>query len=285
MTLLVFGRSGQVASELARRAPGAVFLGRDNADLCDLDACATAIRAHAPSAVINAAAYTAVDRAEEDEALALRVNAEAPAAMATACAALAIPLVHISTDYVFDGSGDTAWRPEAAPAPLGAYGRTKLAGERAIRQTDGPHAILRTSWVFSAHGHNFVRTMLRLGRTREALSIVDDQVGGPTPAGDIAGACLAIAAGLCEDMGKTGVYHFAGGPDTTWKGFAEAIFGMTGHSLSITGLPTSDYRTPARRPLNSRLDCSATEQVFGIARPRWQTGLRDVLKELGELRQ
>jgi dTDP-4-dehydrorhamnose reductase len=285
MTLLVFGRSGQVATELARRAPGAVFLGRDDADLRDPDACAAAIRAHAPSAVINAAAYTAVDQAEEDEALAMRVNAEAPGAMAAACAALAIPLVHISTDYVFDGRGATAWRTGDAPAPLGAYGRTKLAGERAIGQSDGPHVILRTSWVFSAQGHNFVRTMLRLGRTREALSIVDDQVGGPTPAADIAEACLAIASALREDMGKTGVYHFAGAPDTTWKGFAEAIFGMTGQAVEITGLPTSDYPTPARRPLNSRLDCSDTEQVFGIARPRWQTGLRDVLKELGELRQ
>ncbi|HKL69072.1 dTDP-4-dehydrorhamnose reductase [Salibaculum sp.] len=285
MTLLVFGKSGQIATELARRAPGAVFLGRKDADLCDPEGCAAAIHAHAPNAVINAAAYTAVDHAEDDEAVAMRVNADAPGAMAEACAAQGVPLLHISTDYVFDGSGDTAWHPGDGPGPLGVYGRTKLAGERAIVQAGGPHAILRTSWVFSAQGGNFVRTMLRLGRTREALSIVEDQVGGPTPAADIAAACLSISGALRENPGQTGIYHFAGWPDTSWKGFAEAIFGMTGHAVSITGIPTSDYPTPAKRPLNSRLDCRTTEHAFGITRPRWQTGLRDVLKELGDLRQ
>ena len=188
MRLLVFGHTGQVASELRRLAPDATFLGRSEADLTDPAACAARIADGAWDAVINAAAYTAVDKAEEDEATATRVNADAPAAMAQACAKVDIPFVHISTDYVFDGSGTAPWSPDDTPAPLGAYGRTKLAGERGITDAAGRHAILRTSWVFSAHGGNFVKTMLRLGTDRDALSIVADQVGGPTPADAIADA-------------------------------------------------------------------------------------------------
>lgn len=285
MSVLIFGQTGQVATELARRAPHAVFLGRDAADLADPAACAAAIRAHAPAAVINAAAYTAVDRAEQDVALATRVNADAPGAMADVCAALGTPLVQISTDYVFDGSGTAPWRPDDAPAPLSAYGRTKLAGERAVARAGGAHVILRTSWVFSAHGGNFVRTMLRLSRERAALTVVDDQVGGPTPAAAIAHACLTVADQLRADPGKAGIYHFAGAPDTSWKGFAEAIFAIAGRGAAVTGIATDDWPTPAPRPRNSRLDCNATQTAFGIARPDWRAGLRDVLAELGETRQ
>ena len=186
MTLLVFGQTGQVAQALASLAPEAVFLSRTQADLSDPEACAAAIRAHAPQAVINAAAWTAVDRAEAEEAAAHVVNAEAPGAMARACADLAIPFLHVSTDYVFDGSGDSPWQPGDATGPINAYGRSKLAGEEAIRAAGGPHAILRTSWVFSAEGANFVKTMLRLSETRDALGVVGDQIGGPTPASAIA---------------------------------------------------------------------------------------------------
>lgn len=283
MRLLVFGQTGQVATELARRAPHALFLGRDGADLTDPDACANAIRTHAPEAVINAAAYTAVDRAEEEEPLATRINGEAPGAMARACAAFGIPLLHISTDYVFDGGGTAPWRPDDKPAPQNAYGRSKLAGERAIAQAGGPHAILRTAWVFSAHGSNFVRTMLRLSQTRNAPHIVDDQIGGPTPAGDIATACLAIAEQLRADPGKTGIYHYCGTPDISWQIFAEEIFAMAGRDVAVTGIPTADYPTPAQRPLNSRLDCATTQTVFGLPRPDWRAGLADVLTELGEI--
>lgn len=283
MSLLVFGQTGQVATELARRAPGAVFLGRDAVDLTDAEACAAAIRAHAPTAVINAAAYTAVDRAEEDADIAMRVNADAPAAMAQACAGLGIPLVHISTDYVFDGSGTDPRQPDAATGPINTYGRTKLAGEQGIAQAGGTYAILRTSWVVSAHGANFVRTMLRLSETRNALNIVDDQIGGPTCAGDIAAACLRIADQLIADPTKSGTYHFAGAPDVSWKDFAAAIFAATGREVAVTGIPSSDYPTPAKRPLNSRLDCSATQKVFGIARPDWRVGLQDILTELKEV--
>ena len=283
MSVLVFGRTGQVATELAQIAPDAVFLGRDVADLMDPAACAAAIHAHAPRAVINAAAYTAVDKAEADEAAAMRVNSEAPAAIAQACAALGIPLVHISTDYVFDGSGAEPRKPADPVAPINAYGRSKLAGERAIVQAGGTYAILRTSWVVSAHGANFVRTMLRLSETRHALNVVDDQIGGPTCAADIAAACLAIADQLISDPEKSGVYHFSGAPDVSWKDFATAIFAAAGRTVAVTSIPTSDYPTLAQRPLNSRLDCSATEATFGIARPDWRAGLHDILTELKEV--
>ncbi len=280
MRVLVFGRTGQVATELRALAPAAVFLGRAEADLGDPAACAAAIRARAPEAVINAAAWTAVDAAEEHRAEAFRVNAEAPGAMAEAAAALGIPFVQISTDYVFDGSCSAPWRPGDATGPLGVYGASKLAGEEAIRAASGTHAILRTSWVFSAHGKNFLKTMLALSETRDALTIVDDQTGGPTPARAIAAACLKIAGALAADPGKSGTYHFSGAPDATWADFARAIFAATGRAVAVTGIPTRDYPTPAQRPLNSRLDCNATEAAFGISRPDWRAGLLDVLQDL-----
>lgn len=283
MSILVFGHTGQVAIELSRIAPDAFFLDRDAADLTDPAACACAIHAHAPRAVINAAAYTAVDKAEADEAAAMRVNADAPAAMAQACAALGIPMVHISTDYVFDGSGAEPRKAAGPVAPINAYGRSKLAGERAIVQAGGTYAILRTSWVVSAHGTNFVRTMLRLSETRKALNVVDDQIGGLTCAADIAAACLAIADQLSVDPGKSGVCHFSGAPDVSWKNFAEAIFAAAGRTEAVTGIPTSDYPTAAQRPLNTRLDCSVTETTFGISRPDWRAGLHDILAELKEV--
>lgn len=281
MTILIFGETGQVARELAMRAPDAVYLGRDQADLADPAACAAALTRAAPSAVINAAAYTAVDKAEEDEALATCVNGAAPGAMAVAAADLGVPFVHISTDYVFDGAGTAPFAPGAPVAPLGAYGRSKLAGEEAVRAAGGVHAILRTSWVVSAHGNNFVKTMLRLGSERDSLSIVADQVGGPTAAGDIAAACLEIAAQLLTDPGKTGTYHFAGAPDVSWADFAREIFGQAGLDCAVTDIPSAAYPTPAKRPANSRMDCSALEATFGIARPDWAESLSGILRALG----
>ncbi|MDG4647152.1 dTDP-4-dehydrorhamnose reductase [Roseibacterium sp. SDUM158017] len=279
MRVLVFGRTGQVATELARAAD-VIALGRGAADLGKPEDCAAAIREHAPDAVINAAAYTAVDGAEEDETLATIINGAAPAAMARACAELGVPLVHISTDYVFDGEGASPRRPDEPTGPLGAYGRSKLAGEEGVRAAGGPHAILRTSWVVSAHGANFVKTMLRVGPQRGHLRVVSDQIGGPTPAADIAAACLKIAGALSADPAKSGTYHFAGAPDTSWAGFARAIFEAAGLEVGVEEIPSTDYPTPARRPLNSRLDCSATEAAFGIARPDWREGLAAILTDL-----
>ncbi len=280
MTLLIFGKTGQVAQELARRAPDAQFAGRETADLTDPAACAALIRQLHPSAVINAAAYTAVDKAESDAATAQLVNADAPAAMAAACAELGIPFVHISTDYVFDGSGDTARAEDAPTAPLGVYGQTKLDGERAVQAAAGQYAIMRTSWVFSAHGNNFVKTMLRFGAERDRLTIVADQIGGPTASADIAAAALSMAATMRADATKGGIYHFAGAPNVSWADFAREIFAQSDLAPEVVDIPSSDYPTPAKRPLNSRLDCAAITRDFGIARPDWRVSLQDVIKEL-----
>jgi len=278
--ILVFGSSGQVATELRRLAP-VQALGRDAVDLAHPFACAEAIRFHRPPVVINAAAYTAVDRAQAEEVPATVINGAAPAAMAEACAALRIPLVHISTDYVFDGGGTRPFAPNDATAPQNAYGRSKLTGEQGIRATGASHAILRTSWVFSAHGINFVKTMLRLSESHNELRVVDDQVSGPTPARAIAVACLEVARQLQADPGKSGTYHFSGAPNVSWCDFARAIFAGAGRATRVQSIPTREYPTPASRPLNSRLDCSTIEKTFNIARPDWRAGLADALTELG----
>jgi dTDP-4-dehydrorhamnose reductase len=233
-----------------------------------------------PRAVINAAAYTTVDKAEEEEALACLVNGGTPGALARACADLDIPFVHVSTDYVFDGTGTQAWRESDSVAPCNAYGRSKLLGEEAVRAAGGRYAIVRTSWVVSAHGNNFVKTMLRLGAERDRLMIVADQIGAPTGARDIARSCLEIARQLAEDPGKAGTYHYAGAPETSWAGFARKIFAHSGLGCEVEDVPTTAYPTPAPRPLNSRLDCALLETVFGISRPDWRCSLDEILKDL-----
>lgn len=287
MRVLVFGETGQVARELIRRAPAGVTvlaLGRDRADMADPSACALAVDRAGADAVINAAAWTAVDKAEADEAAALVVNSDAPTAMARAAAARGVPFLHVSTDYVFDGAGDRPFAPDHPTAPLGAYGRTKLAGEIGVRAAGGSHLILRTSWVVSAHGSNFVKTMLRLGRERDSLNVVADQTGGPTPAAAIADALFGAARAMAgkETGGKMGgTHHFAGSPDISWAGFARLIMARAGLSCTVSDIPSSAYPTPAQRPLNSRLECSAFEAAFGIGRPDWRAGLDDILRELG----
>ena len=283
MNILVFGHTGQVATELRALSDHKLqitTLDRAAADLADPDACARAIEAHAPDTVINAAAYTAVDRAEEDEAAAQVINADAPAAMAQACAQRGIPFVTLSTDYVFAGGGEQAWQPDDPTGPIGAYGRTKLAGEQAVAAAGGSWAVVRTSWVVSAHGNNFVKTMLRLGAERDALNVVADQIGAPTGAAEIARACVTIANTLKGSPELSGVYHFAGAPDTSWADFARAIFDKAGIECVVTGIPSSDYPTPTTRPLNSRMDCSSTSADFGIERPDWRESLTDILSQL-----
>lgn len=286
MHCLVFGTTGQVAIEVQRQALAngvrITALGRDRADLTNPVACAAAIAATDADVIVNAAAYTAVDQAEGDRTTAQLVNGDAPGAMARAAAARGLPFVHISTDYVFDGSGSRPWAEGDRVAPLGVYGATKLSGELQVMAAGGPHVILRTAWVFSAHGKNFVRTMLRLGADRENLSVVADQHGGPTPAADIARAVLTIARHFQQGQGTDGIFHFAGAPTATWADFAEAIFATSAlaRKPAVFRIPTSAYPTPAQRPLNSTLDCTKIQRVYGIAQPDWHTGLSDVIREL-----
>ena len=280
MKLIVFGQTGQVARELHRRLPEGVtarFLSRAEADLANPQACAAAITPC--DAVINAAAWTAVDRAEAEERAATIANGAAPSAMARACAALGVPFLHVSTDYVFDGAGTSPFEVDHPTAPLNAYGRSKLAGEEGIRAAGGNHLILRTSWVVSAHGANFVKTMLRLGKDRPSLNVVADQIGGPTPAADIADALLTAAIAMVGGA-KGGTHHFSGAPDTSWADFAREIMLRAGLACEINDIPTSAYPTPAERPLNSRLNCESLHTAFGLNRPDWRHGLDLILQEL-----
>ena len=291
MKVLVFGEIGQVGQEIQRAAQnsgGDITLevrGLDKADFTNPESCARFARETDADVVINAVAYTAVDKAEEQEDLALMINGTTPGVIARVCAERGLPLVQISTDYVFDGSGTDAFTCDHPTGPLGAYGRTKLVGEEEVRRAGGTHAIFRTSWVVSAHGNNFVKTMLRLGGERDALTIVADQIGGPTCAAAIADICLSAARQLLDDPSKTGTYHLSGGPDVSWADFAREIYVQSGTTCSVTDIPSSAYPTPAVRPLNSRMDNSTTETVFGIPRSDWRLGLQDILKDLGAFKK
>lgn len=277
--ILVFGQSGQVATELQSHRD-VIALGRDQADLSVPIMCTEAIQRYKPRVVINAAGYTAVDKAESEEGLANTINGDAPGAMASACADLDIPLVHISTDYVFDGSGTTPRSTIDTPNPKNAYGRSKLKGEQAIKASGCVYSVLRTSWVVSAHGNNFVKTMRRLSETRDRITVVDDQIGGPTCARDIAQTCLSITEQLIQDPSKSGIYHYSGKPNVSWCEFANTIFEQMDCKTIASPIPTTEYPTPALRPLNSRLDCEATHDTFGIARPFWKDGLEEILRDL-----
>ena len=286
MRILIIGRDGQVSTELATQAfddediAGFTQLGMDVVDLTRPETGAAAIQDTDADVVINATAYTAVDKAEDQEDLALLINGTGVAAMAEAAAAKGVPFLHVSTDYVFEGGGTARWRETDPTGPLGAYGRTKLVGEEGVMAAGGVHGIMRTSWVFSAHGANFVKTMLKLSETRDTLNVVNDQIGGPTAAADIAASLLIMAKAYAAGAGESGVFHYAGSPDASWADFASEIFKQSGTAMTVTGIPTSDYPTPATRPLNSRLDCQKIAQVFGIPTPDWRKSLADVLKEL-----
>lgn len=288
MRALVFGSTGQVARELRRSAGelgiDATFLDRAAADLADPAACAAAVRAASADVVVNAAAYTAVDKAEDEPDLAGRINGAAPGAIAAACAEKGVPFLHVSTDYVFDGTPGRPWREDDPTAPLGAYGRSKLEGERAVVAACPDHVILRTAWVFSAHGSNFVKTMLKVGKGRPEMRVVADQHGCPTAAADIAGALWTIAEDWGRGRGRVGIFHYAGTPATTWAGFAEAIFARTAwpEKPAVTAISTADWPTKAVRPANSVLDCGAIGAAYGIAQPDWQHALDEVIDELGE---
>ncbi len=290
MKILLFGGTGQIGAELLRRGdPDIAWIapGRAAADLAEPAACAALVRAERPDVVVNAAAYTAVDRAETEEPLATLVNGVAPGAIARAAAETGAAMLHVSTDYVFDGAAAVPPDEDAPVAPLNAYGRGKLAGERAVAAAGGRAVVLRTAWVFSAHGANFVKTMLRLGRERERLSVVDDQRGGPTPAADAAAALVTLARRLRDgDAGGDagGVLHYCGAPTVSWRAFAEAIFARADWARrpEVAPIAAADWPTPARRPAFSALDCSRIAARHGIAQPDWRPGLDRVLAELGE---
>lgn len=277
--ILVFGQTGQVAQEL-KQYPDVKTLPRAIADLTKPQECVEIIRHYQPTAVINAAAYTAVDLAETDESTARIVNGDAPTAMAEICSTLNIPLVHISTDYVFDGSGHEPWRPDDKPSPMNAYGRTKYLGEQGVSAAQGIYAIVRTSWVVSSHGNNFIKTMLRLAQTHSELNVVDDQMGSPTAAKDIASACVTIATQLKDDPSKSGTYHFSAAPSISWCKLANTIFNSINSATIAHPIPSSEYPTPAKRPYNSRMDCSSTLTVFGIHQPDWNVSVQQILQEL-----
>lgn len=283
MKLLIFGKTGQVATELRHLAKAkgleARFVDRAEADLSKTGSAAAVIDGSNADVVINATAYTAVDRAESEEGLAHQVNAIAPGEMAAACQAAGKHFLHISTDYVFPGTGSTPWTEADTPEPKSAYGRTKLAGEVAVAMAHPGAIILRTAWVFSAHSANFVKTMLRLGATREEVGVVADQLGGPTAARDIAEALLEIAAQKSVGATANGIYHFSGAPTVSWADFAEAIFAIA-PGTKVNRITSAEFPTPVERPKNSALDCSRIAADFGIAQPDWRTGLKGVMAEL-----
>lgn len=288
MKLLVLGCGGQVGRELCRLPwpTGYMLAGfeRGEVDITQRAAVVAAMARERPDIVINAAAYTAVDRAESEAEAAWAGNCTGPANLAAACAETGIPLIHISTDYVFDGTKRGPYREEDSVAPLGVYGQSKEAGDRAVREALASHVILRTAWVYSVHGHNFVKTMLRLADDRPVLRVVADQTGSPTAAADIAAAIAAIVQQVAADNRRWGTYHFTAAGEVTWHGFAEAIFELAapwrGPPPQVEAIATADYPTPARRPANSRLDCTKIGETFGI-RPRpWREALAEVIREI-----
>ena len=284
MRVLVIGQSGQVAQSMLERGPAAgadvVAAGRPDTDLTAEASLAAAVDRHAPDVVVNAAAYTAVDAAEDDEAAAHALNATGPGMLATLCAARDLPLVHISTDYVFDGQLPRPYREDDPTAPQSAYGRTKLAGEEAVLGSGARALVLRTAWVYSPFGKNFVKTMLRVGAERDQLKVVSDQRGNPTSALDIADAILRLSAARQTWPAGGRVVHLTAGGEASWHEFAEAIFAEAGLSPEVLAIPTSDYPTPAQRPANSRLDGSRLAEEFGIRLPDWRDSLPGVVARL-----
>lgn len=290
--ILVFGRNGQVATELRRAKWPEGYkvgsIGREHLDLAVARAETIAdVLANANSALaINAAAYTAVDQAEEEHGAAFTLNRDAPGRIAQACAMKGIPLIHLSTDYVFDGTKAGPYVESDAPKPLGIYGASKLAGEATVEEALATHIIMRTAWVYSPHGSNFVKTMLRLGSDRDELSVVNDQWGAPTSAAEIARVLVQISTGILrEGVQDWGIFHFTAAGRTSWYDFAQEIFrktaAVTGQpGPKISPIPAANYPTPAARPQNSVLDCSKIEAAYGVRPAPWQTGLAACLDEL-----
>jgi dTDP-4-dehydrorhamnose reductase len=285
--ILVLGSRGQLGRALlARLGERGLGLSRAEAELSDLGSLVRALDRHRPTAVINAAAYTQVDRAESEESVARAINGVAPGALARWCREARIPLLHFSTDYVYGGQGTDPLREDTPPRPLNAYGRTKLEGEHAVAEAGGDHLLLRVSWIFDESGSNFLRTMIRLGQEKEELRVVDDQIGSPSYAGDVAGLALgALERSMRTERFPSGCYNLCPRGYVSWHGFALEIFRRLrarGERLAVREvrpIATSDFPTPALRPLNSRLDTAKFTSAFGLALPTWQEGLDRCLKE------
>ncbi|WP_421402701.1 dTDP-4-dehydrorhamnose reductase [Agrobacterium fabrum] len=291
MRLAVTGKNGQVVSALLALASDEleiVALGRPEVDLAQPETVLRALREAKPDVVVSAAAYTAVDNAESEPDLAFAVNRDGAGAVARAAMELGVPLIHLSTDYVFDGTKTTAYVETDLTGPTSVYGRSKLEGEKAVAENTPNHAILRTAWVYSEYGNNFVKTMLRLGESRDEINVVADQLGCPTSANDIAVAIIEIARRLSDDLSVRlrGIFHLSGTGETNWANFATQIFKFSaedgGKSIIVNNITTAQYPTPARRPANSRLDCSKLEEVYGIKLPTWQTSTRAVVTALAQ---
>jgi dTDP-4-dehydrorhamnose reductase len=292
--VLVTGREGQLARGLVETAGAGievVAIGRPELDLADEKSIATAVARERPGIVVNTAAYTAVDKAETEPAVAHAVNALGAEHVATACAANAIPLIHISTDYVFDGTKDGPYVEDDPTAPINVYGRTKLEGEQRVAKACERHLILRTAWVHSPWGANFVKTMLRLATTRPTIGVVDDQKGSPTYAPHLAAIVLAIAARVAADPAgvRWGVYHAAGLGETTWFGFASEVFRHAAEqglsAAEVAAITAAAYPTLARRPANSRLNCDRLRLSLGLELPDWRAGVQDCVARLAESAQ
>lgn len=291
MRIAVTGRTGQVVQSLLACAEAAgvtvIPVGRPELDLEQPASSLQALAAAEPDCIVNAAAYTAVDKAEAEPELAMRINGFGAGVVAAAAAALGVPLIQISTDYVFDGTSPRPWRESDATAPLGAYGRSKLAGEEAVAASTEDYAILRTAWVYSPYGGNFVKTMLRLAETRDELGVVSDQLGSPTSAPDLAEAIIAVARALVahpDDASLRGVFHAAGTGEASWADLAEAVFAASaalgGPSAKVNRIATADYPTPARRPASSRLDCSLLAERHGVRLPLWRDSVKTCVATL-----
>jgi dTDP-4-dehydrorhamnose reductase len=284
----VFGGNGQLGRELIRAAAerhvALRALPRAEADIADTAAVAAALKRWKPDVAVNAAAYTDVDGAESHEAEARRGNELGPAVLAAACAEAGTAMVHVSTDYVFDGSKDGAYRESDPVHPINAYGRSKAAGEDAVRRALDRHVILRTAWLYSAYGRNFLKTVLQLAQTRDELRIVADQHGSPTSARELAEAILHVAPRAIAAPPLSGTYHFSAAGATTWHGFAECIVAaaapITGRRPRVTPIATADFPTPARRPANSRLDCSLLVRMFGLAPRPWREAVEATTRAL-----
>jgi len=291
MRIAVTGKNGQVVSALLALANSdleIIALGRPELDLLHPETVLRALHDAKADAIVSAAAFTAVDKAESESNTAFAINRDGARAVAQAARELGIPIIHLSTDYVFNGAKDGAYKENDATSPTSVYGRSKLDGETAVSETNPNHVVLRTAWLYSQYGNNFVKTMLRLAESRDAINVVADQTGCPTSANDIAHAIVLIAKRLIEDSTPSlrGIFHLCGSGETNWAAFAKQIFAFSvsegGKPMTVNQITTEEYPTPAKRPANSRLDCSKLEEIYGIQMPEWQLSTQAVVSALAQ---